>query len=288
MTSDLLRALAIVAEPPGPQQQRVLELLGLAPGDAGVYTDVFTFRLYPYASVYLGAEGMLGGEARDRIAGFFRAVGASVPAEPDHLTLLLGAYADLVDRDEAEPGTHWARMRSTLLWEHLLSWLPAYLTAVADLGWEPYRSWALTLLDVLRHEAVASDPPVLLPLHLRTAPALPDPREDGARSFTAGLLAPVRSGMIITSSTLAQASRELDLGLRVAERRYVIRHLFDQDAAATLRWLAKHARRCAAAHSEQRWAASTAEFWEQRARSAATLLDAVAAEAGLVAAAQPG
>ena len=47
--------------------------------------------------VYLGAEGMLGGAARDRVAGFWRALGLVPPAEPDHLAALLGLAAALAD-----------------------------------------------------------------------------------------------------------------------------------------------------------------------------------------------
>ena len=285
MTAELLRALALLAEPPTPQHARVADALGLQPADPAAYTDVFVSQLYPYASVYLGAEGMLGGEARDRVAGFFRVVTGAAPAEPDHLSVLLGGYAELLQRDSAEDSP-WHRARSTLLWEHLLPWVPGYLDAVADLAMEPYRSWAELLLQVLRYEAAATTTLLELPLHLREAPTLPDPRVEGAAAFNAGLLAPVRSGMILTATTLAGAARDLGLGLRVAERRYVLRNLFDQDAPATLGWLAGHARRSAAAAQRQHWTHGIAAFWQQRALDSAKLLDTVAAEARALAGAE--
>lgn len=279
MTSDLLRALAVLAEPPTPASDAVTDALGLAHADAAAFTDVFVFRLYPYASVYLGPEGMLGGEARDRVAGFFRVVGGDVPAEPDHLSVLLGAYADLVEKDQAEVHSPWHRARSTLLWEHLLSWLPPYLDAIAGLGAEPYRSWSSMLLEVLEHEAAITEPPPQLPLHLRAAPVLQDPRSEGADAFTAGLLTPVRCGMIVTATTLSAAARELGLGLRVAERRYVLRNLFNQDTAATLGWLAEHARRSSAAAARHGWTGEVAQFWRERSAATAVLLDTVSEEA---------
>src|SRR3712207_4790889 len=73
---ELLRALAVLAEPPTAETRRVAEALGLGAGArADEYTELFVFQLYPYASVYLGREGMLGGEARDRVGGFWRALG---------------------------------------------------------------------------------------------------------------------------------------------------------------------------------------------------------------------
>jgi hypothetical protein len=39
----------------------------------------------PYAAVYLGAEGGFGGEAADRVAGFWRAIGVPPPG-PNQIT----------------------------------------------------------------------------------------------------------------------------------------------------------------------------------------------------------
>ena len=64
---ELFRSLAVLSEVPSPESEiaaAALEL-GSLPSRAE-YTDLFEFQLYPYASVYLGDEGMMGGEARDR------------------------------------------------------------------------------------------------------------------------------------------------------------------------------------------------------------------------------
>ena len=63
---ELFRALAVLAEPPTLRSARVAEALelGVLP-TAEEYTELFIFQLCPYASVYLGAEGMIGGEANE-------------------------------------------------------------------------------------------------------------------------------------------------------------------------------------------------------------------------------
>ena len=103
---ELFRALAVLAEPPErPEVARLAELLDLGePPSASEYTETFVFQLYPYASVYLGAEGMLGGEARDRVAGFLSALGLAPPHEPDHLSTLLATYAQLSAPDWDDEG----------------------------------------------------------------------------------------------------------------------------------------------------------------------------------------
>ena len=72
----------------------------------------------------------MGGEARDRVAGFWRALGETPPAEPDHLSVLLSLYAQLSELESAATGSQvqaWQRARAALLWEHLLSWQGPWL-----------------------------------------------------------------------------------------------------------------------------------------------------------------
>ncbi|HSD76728.1 MAG TPA: molecular chaperone TorD family protein, partial [Solirubrobacteraceae bacterium] len=100
---ELLRALGALCEPPAPGHARLAAELGLpAAPDAAAFTGVLVLQLPPYASPYAGAEGLLGGGARERIAGFWRAVGLVPPAEPDHLAALLGLYAALADDERAQ------------------------------------------------------------------------------------------------------------------------------------------------------------------------------------------
>ncbi len=96
---ELFRALAVLVEPPDREGAgRVAEALGFgglpAPSE---HTELFAFQLYPYASVYVGAEGMMGGEARDRVADFLSVLGMRAPTEPDHLQVMLGLYSLLCE-----------------------------------------------------------------------------------------------------------------------------------------------------------------------------------------------
>ena len=112
---EIFRALGALLEPPSPGHERLAAALELGPlPPAADHTDLFDFQLYPYASVYLGAEGMLGGEARDRIAGFWRALGLTPPPEPDHLAVMLGLYAGLCEGPEGDRRRLRARQRYSL------------------------------------------------------------------------------------------------------------------------------------------------------------------------------
>jgi TorA maturation chaperone TorD len=276
---ELFRALAVLAEPPVDQTARLADALELG-GAPSVedYTELFVFQLYPYASVHLGVDGRLGGEARDRIGGFWRAIGLVPPAEPDHLSALLGLYATVAERELDGTGdedrARWRRVRHALLWEHLLSWLPPYLDRVQDLGAAQYVVWAASLREALAEEAHTLGGPVALPAHLRDAPALPS-ADAPADDWLTALLAPVRSGVLTTRADLARGARKLGLGLRAGERRFALRALLEQDANATLVWLASEARQAASRHAASALSGhgTIAGWWAARARATAAALE---------------
>ncbi len=269
-------------EPPGPAQARAAEALELPVPGKAEHTEVFVLQLYPYASVYLGAEGMLGGEARDRVAGFWRALRLQPPPEPDHLAALLSLYAGLVDGEagETEPARRALRRESrrALLWEHLLTWLPVYLHRLQGLPAPSYRPWGDLLRSALVAEAAGLPAPGTVPIHFRDVPGLADPRQQGGEAFMTSMLAPARSGLILVRADLAEAAADLGLGLRQGERRYVLAALLGQDGPATLAWLAGRARTWAAAHRALPAELEPARaFWSARAAASARLLRRLAA-----------
>ncbi len=239
---EVFRALASLVEPSGPESQRLADLLELGPlPDGPQLSELFLFQLYPYASVYLGAEGMMGGEARDRIAGFWRALALDPPAEPDHLAVMLALYARLAElEDETEDARSreaWGQSRGAFLWEHLLSWLPPYLSKLIEIGPPFYHRWAELLAAALGEEIKRQSLPERLPLHLREAPVLADPEQEGGEAFLRSLLAPISSGIVLVRADLHRAARELELGVRLGERRFVLETLMAQEAGDTLQWL---------------------------------------------------
>ncbi|MDH5759413.1 MAG: molecular chaperone TorD family protein [Gemmatimonadota bacterium] len=283
--AELVRALAVLTEPPSPDHARVAEALGFGeiPGSS-VYTEVFLFQLFPFASVYLGEEGMLGGEAGSRIAGFWSAVGHQPPPEPDHLGALLGLYAALADaegaRGDAPRGVLAGQARRVLLHEHLAPWLFAYLSKVEALAGPFYARWASVLGAVVRREVEGEAPfDQDLPAHLREAAPLPDPRTEGSAPFLDGLVAFVRTGMILTRADLTRLARTHELGMRMGERRYILEHLLAQDAVTVFRALAEEAGEWTFRHEERvPLLGSTARFFADRATRTAALLTSLADE----------
>lgn len=267
--AELFRALGVLAEPPGAEHARLAALVGLPAPSRSDWTEAFIVQLAPHASIYLGPEGMLGGEAADRVAGFWRALRLRVPSDPDHVTALLGLYATLLEAEANEPaparGLLWREARTALLHEHLISWLLVYTAAMRDVGPAPYRNWASLLHEALAAETADVGPPSRLPMHLRDVPALSWIGQ-GLDTLLDELFAPARAGLVITRAHLAAAAGHNNLGLRVGDRKRMLRALLEQDPFATLDWLAEHAQTWSARHAaDQRLAGPVAAYWAERA-----------------------
>ena len=277
--AELLRALGSVPLSPPPRCEPVLAALGLPAPTAAEHTGVFVLSAPPHAAIHLGGEGKLGGEGLDRVAGFWRVIGLTPPSDADHLGLLLMLYAELTDA-EAVARTAAARerlrhARVVLLREHLWSWAPGYLTAVSRLAGPALTAWAELTLRALHGEAgseVASRP-APLPAALRDAPC-PVAPGDSREELLDSLVAPVRSGVLLTREDLRAGAASAGLGFRVGERRYTLAAMLDQDADATLDWLSGHARMWARSHARQRPVSGNdpRHWWTRRAAQTAHAL----------------
>jgi Nitrate reductase delta subunit len=277
---ELLRALGAVAGDPA-DARAACAALGLpGPGHAE-HTEVFVLNCPPYASVYLGAEGGLGGEAADRVAGFWRAIGVAPPAEPDHLTALLSLYASLGeaagDSRAAATADALTRARRALFWEHLWPWLPGYLEAVADLQAPALARWAAQAGRAIRAER-GSHPGGWLPLALRAAPR-PVTAADGLGDLLGALTTPVRSGFILTRRRLAAGADAAAAGHRIGERRFALRAMLEQAPAGTLRWLSGEAARWSRRHAPAPPGDPVSAWWARRAGGTAATLAALSRDA---------
>jgi hypothetical protein len=277
---ELLRVLGAVADSPAGAAS-ASQAVGLPGPDGAGHTEVFVLNCPPYASVYLGAEGGLGGEGTDRVAGFWRAIGLTPPGEPDHLAALLGLYATLGEaaQDSRRPATAAAltRTRHVLLAEHLWPWLPGYLDAVTDLGIPALASWARLTGQAL----LAEDRPQhgsQLPLAQRAAPP---PLSTGwpLTDLLGALTAPVRCGFILTRRRLAAAAGDIGTGYRIGERRFALHAMIEQAPAEALRWLAAEAARWSQRHAAWAPGDPVQQWWARRTAHTGHVLHAAATTA---------
>lgn len=281
---DLLRLLAALAETPVESHFACGEALGLAgPTDIVgwqvAHTTAFIEQCPPYASVLVGDDGRIGGEAADRVAGFRRLLGAEVGEAPDALVALLYDYAELVERAASDPRA--AHARTAMLWEHLLAWIMPYLDAVQRSGLAPYDAWAALMREVFLAEGHAIAAGDVLPLHLRAAPECQSLFEaETVEAAIRVLLTPVATGIVLTRADLTRAVNTLEIGLVQNSRSFILKHLLDQDAASALDWLASEACRQAEARTSEHHAlGDVACFWSERAAATARSLTSMAEQA---------
>jgi hypothetical protein len=279
---ELLRALGAVAGDPA-DARTAAAALGLPGCGNAEHADVFVFNCPPYASVYLGAEGGLGGEGADRVAGFWRAIGLAPespgtpgPGEPDHLTSLLSLYASLgeagAESRTARTAAALRQMRRALFDEHLWPWLPGYLSAVTDLGVGALVAWAeLTLRAVKRERGQGGTGLGGLPLALREAPPQVD-ADGGLGELLGGLVAPVRSGLILTRRAVAAGAGQVGAGHRIGERRFALRAMLESEPDRTAGWLGEEAARWSRRHLGIAAGDPVQQWWAGRAAATARAL----------------
>lgn len=230
---EIFRALGALVEAPRSGLELVASSLELGElPSVHEHTELFALQLVPFASIYLDEEGRIGGEARDRICGFWRALDVDPAGEADHLTVLLSSYAELSEAERRATSAPEARARShhreVFLREHLVSWLPAYLIKLREIAPPFYRRWSDLLRDALGRELERRPAKSVPSVHHRLTQDV-SPSGDDSEDLLSSLLAPIRSGFILTRSDLAGASRALGIGSRLGERRFMLEAMLRQD-----------------------------------------------------------
>jgi hypothetical protein len=264
---ELLRALGAVPDSPAAARY-VGPALGLDPVSDVEHTEAFVLNCPPYAAIYLGPQGAIGGEGADRVAGFWRAIGITPPAEPDHLAALLGLYARLGEAaaGACRPATAaaLAQSQAVLFWEHLWPWLPPYLDAVTDLAVPSLTGWADLVRRALAAESGDLPPCPRQPLALREAPAAAQPPA-GPDDLIDLVTISVRSGLLLTRRRLAEGAARAGVGFRIGERRFALRAMLEQDPRACLAWLAGEAARWEQRHRDRAPGDEVTGWWATRA-----------------------
>lgn len=282
-SADLIRLLGKFIDAPGEAHLKWAAALGLV-GPASLETwrahhaQSFIEQCYPFASVYLGPEGAIGGAAANRVADFRELLGSTIAGPPDALGALLADYAELVERSENDPRALHAR--EAMLWEHLLSWLIPFLDSVERSAPTPYAPWASLTRHIFIAEAEFVGNPGYMPLQLRDAPvgdigSHTHSLDDVVRS----LLVPVRSGIVITRHDLSRIANAVGVTTYIGGRHLLLHSLLKQEPKATLERLANEALRQAQAHGREHDALGMiSNFWSERALATAAALKAMAAQ----------
>jgi TorA maturation chaperone TorD len=262
------------------------------------YARLFLLNAYPYESVYVDPDMMLGGEVAAAVEAACAEAGFDPRALPragaaDHVGAEL-ALAGALSAGEAAGGAaaaRWRVVRRRFLERHLAAFLPALAHAMArDARHRFYRALAgLAVGFVLADLAdVARSGP----------PTAPDPAgQDGDGPALAErtlaevarhLATPCRAGFLLSREELYRIAGRLSVALPMLERPRMVETLFEGAAGggrlpALLDRLAEAAREAAAGYEalgrEHPGAAAVVEPWRVRAAATAAGLVAMGREA---------
>jgi len=188
---------------------------------AAEYHHLFSFNLFPYESIFLGTDGLLGGPVTNRVLASYRQMGYEAnPAasSPDHISCQLDALAFLclAEADAWEDGLPVVALRmrglqQTFLQEHLLRWLLPFVLAVQQQERPFYSALANLTLKFVAAHAITGGP------HDTHIPPLPDPpsllddEQTGLRDIAAYLTTPPYSGLYLGRDDVGRLARQLDL-----------------------------------------------------------------------------
>lgn len=228
-----------------------------------VHTQVFAIDLKPYASIYLSEVATLGGEARDVAAGYYRAIGLPVPQEPDALFTMFEHYQGLIETLESSKDDlileRVRHLRSAFLFEHLLAWVPFYLTALSE-SYDHFGLFSEALLEFLRDEVEELELDVIgrLPIVLRDRRFFGDEGLNiEAKSRVSLLVSPFSSGLILSQNDMFRCARETDAVTRPGTKSFMLENLLGDRPKEVLQWLV-----CECERQEQLWSELASDFGE--------------------------
>jgi hypothetical protein len=110
-----------------------------------------------------------------------------------------------------------------------------------------------------------------LPLALREAPG-PVDADGGLGELLGGLVAPVRSGLILTRRAVAAGAGQVGAGHRIGERRFALRAMLESEPERTAGWLGREAARWSRRHLGIAAGDPVQQWWADRAAATARVL----------------
>lgn len=173
----------------------------------------------PHESLFLDADGLLGGPVAERVLADYRRCGFrpdpnasgadAISEELGLLAFLSGAEADAWEDGKAGVAQRMADLQGEFLAEHLLAWLHPFALAVQAEESPFYAALAGLLVEMVAEQATAihpagrGQPPVALP----EAPDLLNDEAAGLREIAAYLTAPPLSGIYLSRGAIGRVGR---------------------------------------------------------------------------------
>ncbi|GMQ83036.1 MAG: hypothetical protein BMS9Abin05_2508 [Rhodothermia bacterium] len=169
---------------------------------AAEHETMFGFNVYPFASLFLEPDGMLGGETTQQIRDFALRLGIDVGQDvnaPDHVAAELQILAALAKSNSPNEDSI-----AEFIDQHVLSWLPAFVVAVCEESNDFYSEVA----DLMLEQIVDHRRSIPVKSHVREPGPEPEERflsdpDTAIHDIADFLTSPARCGFFLSRSAIA-------------------------------------------------------------------------------------
>lgn len=198
---------------------------------------LFGMNVFPFETVFLSEDGLLGGQITDAVANSFYEAGFS-PDESetvDHIGNQLGLMAFLsgAEAESREDGVvqaiyHAVHLQRQFLDRHLLRWLPALVFSIHRQGNETFSVIADLMLDLAFSHRKSLDDDLMNPTQPLTLPPPPNILEDASTTLSdiaEFLLTPVYSGIYLSRDDIARLGMRFRLPRGFGKRHQMLTNL---------------------------------------------------------------
>ncbi len=203
---------------------------------AADYQELFGFNVFPYVSVFLEVNRLVGGEITNRLYDFFRMAGFGLSLtdeSADHVSHSFAflAYLSAYELEAMETGNYpeLERVRSLqarFMDELLFWWLLPFVRAIEQQPYPFFRSLGRLILEfVLEHRRQLGElsGPMDVP-PLADVPSLEEPHV-GLREIARYLTTPVWTGLFLSRGDIARLARKKQLPRGFGSREMLLENL---------------------------------------------------------------
>lgn len=204
---------------------------------AAQHYQLYGHNVFPYEAIFLGTDGLLGGEITESVMSFYQQVGfaASDSESADHISaelelmdFLCGAEMDAIEDDLAHQIQRMRGLQRRFLDEHLLRWMPGFAFAVQQQGQSIHSEIAAQSLNLaLEHRHALSDdlmqPPQ--PFVLAEVPDLMSSEKTSLRDIASYLLTPAYTGFFLSFDDIRRIGAQFRLPHGFGKRQQILTNL---------------------------------------------------------------
>lgn len=204
---------------------------------AAQHYQLFGLNVFPYESIFLHDDGMLGSVVTEAVQETYRRIGFTPTSSEsaDHLAnelaalaFLVGAEADALSDSEQAQSQRMRHLQRQFLDEHLLRWFPALVQAVhqQDVPYYSELSDVLLRMFIEHRESLGED---LLAqageFALPDVPVLLEREKTGLKDIAAFLLTPALSGLYLSREDIRRLGRTVELPHGFGSRQQMLTNL---------------------------------------------------------------